>query len=213
MEKIKIILADDHKVFLDGLVAVFKDHPSIEIIGIATHGEQALALLRISNPNVIVLDIIMPGLNGVETAREIIKNHPDVAILILSMNNEYGYIRSLREIGVHGYMLKGADKAELETAIKALADGREYFSREVTEIARNGKSQENGPTAIKFTKRETEVLRGLAKGWDNPEIATDMGVELSTVETHLKSIRTKTALSGARALVKYAIDNGYEKKA
>ncbi len=212
MKKINIILADDHRVFLEGLEAVFKIHPDIEVVGTATHGAQVLALLRTIPVEVVVLDIGMPGMDGVETAKEILKNFPDVAILILSMHGEHAYVKNLRELGVHGYLLKEEDKSELEAAIKALAAGREYFSRKVTEIARTPKPVEVQGEMPKFTRRETEVMNGLAEGWENQKIADAMTVEISTVETHMKSIRAKTGLGSARSLVKYAIDLGFGKK-
>jgi DNA-binding NarL/FixJ family response regulator len=209
MKKISIILADDHKVFLDGLEAMFKVHPDIEIVGTATQGAQVLSLLRTIPTQVVVMDISMPGKDGVETSRQILEDHPDVAILILSMHGEHAYVKSLREMGVHGYLLKEEDKSELEAAIKALAAGREYFSRKVIEISRSIKTSTAVAEEVKFTKRESEVMNGLSKGWENQKIADAMGVEMSTVETHLKSIRVKTGLGSARALVKYAIDRGF----
>ena len=212
MKKIRIILADDHLVFLEGLEAVFKIHPDIEVVGRATHGDQVLALLRTVDAQVVVLDIGMPGKDGVETTKEILKNFPDVAILILSMHGEHAYVRNLRDLGVHGYLLKGEDKSELEAAIKALACGREYFSRKVVEISRSPKPMLDTEEKVNFTKRETEVMHGLAEGWENQKIADAMTVEISTVETHMKSIRAKTGLGSARSLVKYAIDRGYGRK-
>ena len=210
MKKISIILADDHRVFLEGLEAMFNNHPDIVVVGTATHGDQVLALLR-SHPEtqVVVLDIGMPGMDGVATTRQILQHHRDVAILILSMHGEHAYVRSLRELGVHGYLLKEDDKSELEAAIKALADGREYFSKKVTGIARTIPPVQEPVLVVKFTKRETEVMNGLAEGWDNQRIADEMCVENSTVETHLKSIRVKTGLGSARALVKFAIEHKF----
>lgn len=209
MKSISVILADDHRVFLEGMEAMFKNHPDIEVVGTATHGEQVLSLLRTVPAQVVVLDIGMPGMDGVATTRKILAHHRDVAILILSMHGEHAYVRNLREIGVHGYLLKEDDKSELEAAIKALAYGREYFSRKVTEIARAIPPAAGPESDVKFTKRESEVMNGLAEGWDNQRIADEMCVENSTIETHLKKIRFKLDLSSARALVKWAIDHGY----
>lgn len=212
MKKIRIILADDHLVFLEGLEAVFKIHPNIEVVGRATHGDQVLSLLRTVDAQVVVLDISMPGKDGVETTKEILKSFPDVAILILSMHGEQAYVRNLRELGVHGYLLKEEDKSELESAVMALACGKEYFSSKVVGIARSPKPALDSEENVKFTKRETEVMNGLAEGWENQKIADAMTVEISTVETHMKSIRAKTGLGSARALVKYAIHKGYGRK-
>jgi DNA-binding NarL/FixJ family response regulator len=209
MKKIRILLVDDHRVFLDGLEAMFRDHLDIEVVGTATSGKQALAMLKAAQPDVLVLDIGLLDMSGVDVAKEVLKQFPDVAILVLSMHGEQAYVRNLRDLGVHGYLLKEADKAELEAAIKALGDGREYFSRQVTEIFRTAKTGASTTQEVKFTKREMGVLDGLAQGWENQAIADQMGVEVSTVETHLKSIRVKTGLSSARALVKYAIDAGF----
>ncbi len=209
MKKISTILADDHRVFLEGLEAVFRNHPDIEVVGTATSGHQVMALLRTIPTQVVVLDIGMPEMNGVETTKEILKSFPNTAILILSMHGEHAYVKNLRELGVHGYLLKEEDKSELEAAIKALASGREYFSRKVIEISRSVSPRPEANEDVKFTRRETEVMNGLAEGWENQKIADAMGVEMSTVETHLKSIRVKTSLGSARALVKFAIDRGF----
>ncbi|MFN8396600.1 MAG: response regulator transcription factor [Bacteroidia bacterium] len=209
MEKIKVILADDHTVVLDGLQAVLRDQPDIEVVGIATHGEQALALLRSTEPDVVVLDISMPGLNGKDTAREILKKHPKTKVLILSMHAEYSYIRALREMHVHGYLLKGSSSKEVLDAIRSLAEGRDYFSREVNEIYRTGPKPTSNGEMPHFTKREKEVLSWLAKGLDNPDIADKMCVGLATVESHMRSLRSKINQSGARALVVFAIENGF----
>lgn len=210
MNKIHIIIADDHKVVLDGLEAMLGAQPDIEVVGRATHGEQVLSLLRTVAVDVVVLDISMPGrIDGVETARQILETHPHVAILILSMHGEHAYVRNLRDMGVQGYLLKEEEVTEVVAAIKALADGREYFSRKVIEIARSVRNSQATAGEIKFTKRETEVLHGLARGWDNQRIADDMGVEISTIETHLRSVRAKTGLGSGRALVRWTIDQGY----
>lgn len=209
MEKIKVILADDHTVVLDGLQAVLREQSDIEVVGIATHGEQALALLRSSEPDVVVLDISMPGLNGKDTARDILKKHPKTKVLILSMHSEYSFIRALREMQVHGYLLKGSSSKELLDAIRSLAAGRDYFSREVNDIYRNGPKSESSGVMPHFTKREKEVLGWLAKGLDNPDIADKMCVGLATVESHMRSLRSKVNQSGARALVVFAIENGF----
>lgn len=212
MKKIRVILADDHKVFLEGLEAILKDHPDIEIVGTAHHGHTVLALLRTTIVDVVLLDISMPELDGIETTKIILRDFPDVKILILSMHSDPTYVRNLRDLGVHGYLLKEADRTELEEAIKTLDKGREFFSIKVTQIARSSPKTLGQETDIKFTKRETEVMNGLAEGWENQKIADAMHVEMSTVETHLKSIRAKTGLGSARALVRWAIDHGFGMK-
>lgn len=209
MEKIKVVLADDHKVFLDGLESIFRGHEEIEVVGLATHGQQVLSLVRSCQPQVVVLDIGMPGLDGVEATRRIIQEFPSVSILILSVNGEIAYIRKLKEMGVHGYLLKETDKWELERAVKILSSGGMYFSAAVREIESLAKTRSGEAQPVEFTKKEKLVLGGLAKGWGNEEIANDLAVQVSTIETHLKNIREKTGISGQRALVKYAIEGGY----
>lgn len=209
MKKIKVIFVDDHPIILKGLDAVFKNDDEIEVLGFATRGEEALSLLRVMNPDVVVLDISMPGIGGVETTKQILNLYPEISILIFSMHGEYSFVKLIRELGVHGFILKDSGFLELKNAIKTLAEGREYFSREVNLIARSASRSQSNATEIKFTKRETEVLNGLAHGWDNTEIADRIIANVATVESHLKSIRAKTGLSSARALVRFAIENGF----
>lgn len=209
MNKIKVLLADDHKVFLDGLESVLCIEPEFEIVGVATHEKQVMGFLRSTTPHVLVLDISMPGVDGIEIAQQVLKQYPDIAILMLSFSAEASHILKLREMGVQGYLIKSSDSSEVKAAIRALANGQEYFSREVLEIARASRQKVTAPSPLQFTKKEEEVLDGLAEGWDNHKIADEMTVEMSTVDTHLKNIRHKLEIGSARALVKYAIENGY----
>jgi two-component system, NarL family, nitrate/nitrite response regulator NarL len=210
MSTVNIVIADDHKVVLDGLEAILRTQPDFEVVGRAIHGEQVLALLRSRTVNVVVLDIAMKdGMDGVETARQILDKHTHVSVLMLSMHGEYAYVRNLKDLGVHGYLLKEEEGTELIAAVRALADGREYFSRKVNEISRSMNPSKSTVGEVKFTKREKEVLAGLAQGWENQRIADGMGVEISTVETHLKSIRVKTGIGSGRGLVRFAIDGGF----
>jgi two-component system, NarL family, nitrate/nitrite response regulator NarL len=209
MNKIKVLLADDHKVFLDGLESVLALEPEFEIVGVATHDKQVMGILRSSTPNVMVLDISMPGVDGIEIAQQVLRQYPDVAILMLSFSAEASHIIKLREMGVQGYLIKSSDSSEVKKAIRTLANGQEFFSSEVLAIARAGRNKATITSPLQFTRKEEEVLDGLAEGWDNHKIADEMTVEMSTVETHLKNIRHKTEIGSARALVKFAIDNGY----
>jgi DNA-binding NarL/FixJ family response regulator len=209
MNRIKIILADDHKVFLDGLESVFQGEQEFEIVGVATHDKQVMGILRSTQPDVLVLDISMPGVDGIEVARQVMEQYPNVAIMMLSFSAEPSHILKLREMGIQGYLIKSSDSSEVKLAIRTLANGQEYFSREVLEIARAGKQRKQEPLSLKFTKKEEDVLDGLAEGLDNQQIADQMQVEISTVETHLKNIRTKSGLPGARALVRFAMLNNY----
>ena len=208
MEKIKMILADDHQLFMEGLEAMFNEHPKIKIVGKATQGGQVIALLEADdNVDVIVMDISMPGLNGLETTRRIRKNYPEIAVLILTQYDERSYIKGLIDLGVRGYVLKKETGQKLTEAILSVADGNIYFSKRVIEVAW---SPERNPTVIEgFTQRERDVLHCLAMAWDNNKIAAKLAVKASTIDAHLKGIRAKSGLGTGRELVRFAICQGY----
>jgi DNA-binding NarL/FixJ family response regulator len=198
MKKIKTILADDHCVFLETLEVAFANHPMIEVVGTATNGNRVISLLDIIPADVVVLDISMPEKNGIETAREILKKFRRTKVLLLSMINDYTYIKNVKGIGVHGYLHKGASKSELESAIIAVGLGGEFFKLPVP-----GPRPPVDPND--FTPREWQVLGYFAKGWGNPQMATALDIKTSTVDEHIKNIRLKTGLGSARELVWFAI--------
>ncbi|MEX0273837.1 MAG: response regulator [Flavobacteriaceae bacterium] len=206
---IQIIIADDHEIVLEGIISLIDPNDGIEIKGTASNGEQVVPLLEGNQVDIAVLDINMPGIDGIDLTKLIKEKHPSVKILILSMYNEIGYIRKAIEAGAHGYILKNKGKEEFTTAIKEIHQGRDYFGEEVktTLIASHRSKEVHGE--IRLTKREKEVLHLIANGYTTPQISESLHIANSTVETHRRNLIEKTGVGSTKGLVKYAIENGY----
>jgi two-component system, NarL family, nitrate/nitrite response regulator NarL len=205
---INIIIADDHQMVIDGLKALLAHEPDIRIIGEAVNGEDLLDLLRSGTlPDIVVLDINMPGLDGIEAAKEIHRRFPYIRILVLSMYNKPVFIKNLIEVGVAGYILKNTGRDELVAAIHKIAGGHDYFGTEVTRSMMNsfkGKAE----MQTQLTKREEEIVKLIAKAFTTAEIAEKLFISTHTVDTHRKNLLSKLNLKNTAAIVNYAIQNG-----
>src|SRR5687768_12811025 len=211
MPKIKILIADDHQLFLDGIVSLLKTEKDFVICSTATNGQQVLELLAKQPVDVCVLDITMPVMNGIETAKKIREKHSDVRVIMLTSHDDREFISELLMAGVSGYVLKNATQAELVDAVKKVVNGGNYYSPEVHEsILSNyvSKLKEGSAEKIVLTARETEIVKLLAKEYNNEEIAEALFISFNTVETHRKNIMRKTGAKNLAGLLKYA----YEKK-
>jgi len=206
---IKIIIADDHKIVLDGLTSIINTNDEIEIVGKALNGIQVIELLKTNSVDAVVLDIEMPEMDGVETAKIIKENYPQIKILILTMYNEIGFIRKILEAGAHGYILKNKGKEELVTALKSICNGMDYFGEEVSKTLFSSMRNKNVNGEIKLTKKETEVLKLIANGDTTPIISQKLFIANTTVETHRRNLIEKTGVKGTKGLIKFAIENGY----
>jgi two-component system, NarL family, nitrate/nitrite response regulator NarL len=205
---IKIIIADDHQMVIDGLKALLVSEPDICIIGEAVNGEALLELLRIKEqPNLVILDINMPGLDGLEAAKEIHRRFPAIRILVLSMYNKPVFIKNLIEVGVAGYILKNTGREELINAIHKIAAGQDYFGTEVTKSIMSS-LKGNAEIQAPLTKREEEVVKLIAKAYTTAEIAEKLFISTHTVDTHRKNLLSKLNLKNTAAIVTYAIQNG-----
>jgi DNA-binding NarL/FixJ family response regulator len=205
---VKIIIADDHQMVIDGLKALLANEPDIHITGEAVNGETLLQLLRTKEqPDLVILDINMPGIDGIEAAKEIQNRFPAIRILVLSMYNKPVFIKNLIEIGVAGYILKNTGRDELVSAIHKIAAGQDYFGAEVTKSMMSslkGKTDVQAP----LTKREEEIVKLIAKAYTTAEIAEKLFISTHTVDTHRKNLLSKLNLKNTAAIVTYAIQNG-----
>lgn len=206
---IKIIIADDHQIVLDGLVSIIHNDNEVEIIAMALNGTQVIELLQKNEVDIVVLDIEMPLMDGVETTRIIRKDYPNVKILILTMYNEIGFIRRIVEVGAHGYILKNKGKEELVSAIKTIYNGEEYFGEAVTKTMVSSMRVKDISGEIRLTKKEIEVLRLIACGDTTPIISEKLFIAHSTVETHRRNLIEKTGAKNSKGLVKFAVEKGY----
>lgn len=206
---IKIILADDHKLFIDGVYSILSLEKDIEIVGVAYDGEQVLNLLKENDKvDIIVLDVEMPGVDGIEVTREVRRMYPNVKILITSMYNKTSFILELMKLGVSGYILKDKSKEELLTAIHNVHRNQPHFSLEVLSIFSDTRNNPF-PEKVQLTDREEEVLVLVAEGLKTKEIASKLFISPETVNVHRKNIKRKTGIDNTSQLIRYAIRHGY----
>jgi len=207
---IKVLLADDHQMFIDGMKVYLDKYDHIEIVGEANNGEQVLDILESTSVDVVVLDIEMPEMDGIETTKFIRKNYTNTKVLILSMYDEKEFIIKLMSHGASGYILKNKSKEELLTAINNVAEGRTHYGLEIMNQV-IAVSKLNKDEDIQLTEREIEVLQKVAEGYSSKEAATALNISETTVNTHRRNIMAKLELPNATHLVRYAIKNGYVK--
>jgi DNA-binding NarL/FixJ family response regulator len=198
-----VILVDDHKSMLSGLSLLLKDLGH-EVIGVATNGREFLKLLQNIQPDIVLMDIEMPVLNGIEASKEALKLFPDINIIILSMYNDEEFYNSLIEIGVKGFILKESDHDEIERAINSVVAGKHYFSQELLIKLLHKKKEIN---QLSLTPREIEVLNFLCKGLSSAEIADKLFLSCRTVEKMRSELLQKTNTTNSISLAIYAVKN------
>ncbi len=208
--RLKILIVDDHGILRAGLRALLRADPQLEVVGEAEDGESGLALAEHLALDVVLMDMNMPGLNGVETTRRLIAQHPKLKVLIMTFHEDYGMVREAIQAGASGYIIKRAAESELINAIHAAARGELYvhpaMTRALLETPTVASSKEQPPELL--TPREIEVLRLLAQGYTNRQIAEELQVSIRTVETHRANITGKLDLTSRVELLRYATQHG-----
>ncbi|MCF8230691.1 MAG: response regulator transcription factor [Bacteroidales bacterium] len=213
-EPIKVIIVDDHRIVIDGLKSILEEDDNLSISGEAESGEEALRVLRKKQPDVMLVDLHMPGMSGIELTRKINEKYSGINILMLTMNDEGTLINQSIEAGASGYILKNSNTDELIDAIHTVAKGKKYLSSKAQEVVMNSifKHQdairEVEPAAASLTQRESEILSLIAKEYSNEQIAEELFISERTVETHRKNIFTKTKTKTVVGLIKYAFQHG-----
>jgi DNA-binding NarL/FixJ family response regulator len=200
---IRIALVDDHSLVRDGVRALLSARPQFEVVGEAENAAQGLKLCEEVKPDILLVDIGLQDMNGLELTQLVRSRCPNIKILILSMYDNQEYVATSIRAGASGYVLKNAPSREIVAAIEAIATGGTFYSAEVTLKLVSRKTEEN-----ELTPREVQVLVGLAKGLDNKTIARDLAISVRTVETHRLSIRRKLKVDKPAGLVKYAMEHG-----
>ena len=210
MEPIRLLLVDDQDIILDGLKALLDTDERFSIVGLAGDGREALAQAQALLPDVIVLDINMPVMDGIEAARELRAWRADQKILMLSMYGNQDFVNELLDAGVSGYMLKNAGRKELCEAIVTVASGLRYLAREVQEVLDSPPARERkaGESTVP-TKREKEIIRMIVGERSTQQIAAQLGLSPATVETHRKNILGKLGFHNSTGLVRYALERGW----
>ncbi len=212
MNTITILLADDHDVVRRGMKMLLEDEKGIKVIGEASDGLEAIEKVKSLMPNVVILDLTMPKMNGIEAAKVISAEYPDVKILIFSMHHNKEYIIKSVENGANGYLLKDTGKEELLKAIKVVSEGRKYFPPEISEVIINellaktsGTQEENRPIFEKITPKEKQILGMIVQGFNSREMADKLFLSIRTVDNHRANMMKKVKAKNTADLVKMAI--------
>jgi DNA-binding NarL/FixJ family response regulator len=209
---VRLILADDHKIMREGLRALLARQKEIEVIAEAESGRGVVELCAQLHPDVVVIDISMPDLNGIDATRQIIRDDPQVKVIALSMHSDKKYVKEMLSAGACGYLLKDSAFEELGTAIASVLKNKTYLSPQITDTVVKDYVSENAPSgsvaSTALSTREREVLQLIAEGKATREIAAALYVSVKTVETHRKQIMDKLGLNSIAELTKYAIREG-----
>ncbi len=211
MKKIRLLIADDHRILLEGIVGLLQSVDSFIVAGTAGNGYEVLELTEKNDYDICLLDINMPKLDGLETARLLKQRKPGIKIIMLTTYNDKEIISELVHIGVSGYLLKNSGQQELIEAIKRVWAGRYYFSEDVEQIIINEVAQKQKKETIRLTGREQEVFDLLVKEYKNDKIASALHISHRTVETHRKNIMQKTNTHSLAGLIKFAYSKGFIK--
>jgi two-component system response regulator NreC len=213
MKTIRILLADDHTVVRKGLRLLLQGQPGFEVVADAADGRSAIALAEQHLPDVVVMDVAMPVLNGIEAARQITAKLPQVAVVFLSMHSDEGYVLRALKSGARGYLLKDSAEQDLIKAVVAVSEGKAFFSPAISKMlvedyVRQMQERQVEDSYELLTNREREVLQLLAEGRSNKDVAGVLNLSLYTVETHRSNILQKLHLHNQAELVLYAIRKG-----
>jgi DNA-binding NarL/FixJ family response regulator len=210
--KTRIILADDHRIMREGLASLLESQADMEVVQHASDGLQAVSLSREMNPDLVVMDLTMPGMNGIEATRQISNDVPRVKVICLSVHGDTGFVSAVLDAGASGYLLKDCAFEDLVSAIRTVIDNQIYLSPEIASILvedYKARRSESVPSAFsKLTEREREIAQLLAEGHTSKEIAKRLHLSVKTVGTHREHLMAKLNLSSLAALTKYAIREG-----
>jgi len=213
MRKIRIVLVDDHKLMRSGLRVLLEQQPDLTVVGESSDGREAVALVASQRPDVLVMDVGMPSLNGIEAAVQITQSNPEAAIVMLSMHSDESYVLRALKAGAKGYLLKDSAEADLIRAVRAVAEGKSFFSPAVSKVLLDDymrklkRSGTEDPYDL-LTPREREVLQLVAEAKSNKEVAQLLNLSVYTVETHRSNIMEKLNLHGVPELILYAVRKG-----
>ena len=210
---IRVLIADDHKIMLAGLRSLLEKQTDFEVVGEADNGRKAVQMAQEKTPDVVVMDVSMPDLNGIEATMQIIESLPKTRVIALSMHSDKRFVMGMLRAGASGYLLKDCASQELANAIAQVAGGKKYLSPEITGVVIDdfllgGSAEEVTTAASPLSPREREVLQLIAEGWSTKQIASHLYVSIKTIETHRRQIMKKLDLHAIADLTKYAIREG-----
>lgn len=210
---IRILLADDHTVVRDGLRALLEKQPDMTVVGEAADGRDSIRLAEEQSPDVVIMDIGMPNLNGIEATRRILAVNPGTAVLMLSMHQDESYVLRSLKAGARGYLLKDSLRSEVIDAVRAVFQGRSFLTRKVSRMLQEDYMQQLETRGLDdrydlLTDREREILQMVAEGKSNKEVAGLLNISQTTVETHRAHILQKLGLHSVPELILYAVRKG-----
>lgn len=215
MDKIRILLADDHTLIRRGIATLLQSMKDFSIVGEAEDGEDAVHKTGELRPDVIVIDLSMPKLSGIEATKIIKKRYPETNVLVLTMHENEEYVYQILKSGASGYVLKSAGRNELAAAIRATAKGEKFFSPKISQLMADGyvkrveqRTSDSPKGDVPLTRREREILTLVASGLTNQQIADQLFISPRTVDTHRTNIMQKLAIHDLANLVRYAIEHG-----
>ncbi|MBI5409823.1 MAG: response regulator transcription factor [Nitrospirae bacterium] len=212
MKKIRILLVDDHKILRDGIRSLLKEYPDLEVVGEAADGRTALRLVKELSPDVVIMDISMPDLNGIDATRRILADQPRIKVMALSMHYDKHFVSEIFKAGASGYLLKECAFEEMAHAIRVVMDNKTYINPQIAslivESLINNSSRSSHQAFSLLTEREREVLQLIAEGKSTKQIASQLNVSSKTVESHRRQVMGKLNIRNVADLTKYAIREG-----
>ncbi|HRG35463.1 MAG TPA: response regulator transcription factor [Chitinophagales bacterium] len=215
MQEINVFVVDDHQIFLDGIISLLDDEPNIKIVGTAHNGKQAIDRIKTQKVDVVLMDINMPEMDGIEATKQLKKINPNIKILMLTMHSEPRFIKECLEIGAKGYVLKNISKDDLLKAIDSVYQDKSFLDQEAQEKLINSISNSDevddrnyDELAAQITQRELEILQLISLGLTSQDIATKLFISKNTVETHRKNMLAKLNVNNTAALLKIAYKKG-----
>lgn len=214
MTKLRVIIAEDHQTVRDGIKLIVNAQPDMEVVSEASDGLEVLARAEEFKPDVVIMDVSMPRLNGLKAAEKLKQSFPEVQIIALTRHKDDGYLRQLLRAGASGYVLKQSPSEELLHAIRATAAGGKYLDpgvagRVIGSFASNSSTDLRGVAKVQLTDRESEVLRLIAWGYSNKEIAAQLGLSIKTIEVHKANFMRKLHMNSRIDIVRYALLQGW----
>jgi two-component system nitrate/nitrite response regulator NarL len=214
-KKIRLLLVDDHPVVRRGMRSCLEGIRHVEVVDEAVDGKEAMEKVKALSPDIVLMDIDMPVMNGLEATKLLREEFPDTRVLILSIHTNKEYVLQIIRSGAQGYVLKDASPADLVRAIESVDSGEPFFSPDISQIVLNQYLEEAGADAagdtVKLTTRERQVLAMIAGGQSNKEMASELNVGVRTIETHRERVMNKLNIHSVAGLTKYAITNGIVK--
>ncbi len=208
---IRVYIADDHQVLLDGLTTLLSTFEDLEVVGFGHSGKDAIEFVKSNEVDVMLLDINMPEMNGIDACKIICRNHPGVKVIALSMYNKASFIQQMLKSGAMGYILKNTGQEELVRAIRQVHAGEQYLGDHVSKTLMTsmlGRMKKNQSYIPELTRREKEILDLIAKEYTTQEISNELHISLNTVETHRKNLLSKCGVRNSVGLIKIAFERG-----